>query len=74
MVCVYAYWPVFCLVLGTVGIAVGQCLTLGDQPDNLFIVLHSAGIFSLAMNNSYLEKTGKASLLFKFQRLHSAYI
>lgn len=54
---------VFSIILGTAGTAVGQLFAFGNQPDNLFVALYSAGIFSLAMNNSFLEKAGKNKII-----------
>ncbi len=54
---------VLLVIFGTVGTAVGQLLSLGNQPDNLCVMLYSAGIFSLAMNSSFLEKAGKSKFI-----------
>lgn len=56
------------IILGAVGTAVEQVFALGNQPDNLFVALYSVGIFSLAMNNSFLEKAGKSKFIVQISK------
>ena len=60
---------VLAVILGTAGTTVRQFFALEIPMNNLFRALYSVGIFSLAMNNGFLEKAGKS----KFIKLISKY-